>query len=764
MLIFAFNFLFGIMVFSLKSTLIFSNLELSLFFALLVAVLLTFKRYNLISMSLIFFAAGFAWMGTFSTTTLQTNIAEKNFNTPISVVGKIQDLPKQSAKKTQFSFQVSEPFQGKIKLSWYGKPPHTLQSNDTWRILIKIKHNNSYQNIGGFDYEQWLFYQQFDATGYVKKSNNNQLLTASNTLTINSIRQNIRLTLSSHLTDFSFLGVINALIIGDRSLISQSHWDLFKATNTTHLSVISGLHIGLISGFIFLLFSFLWRLCAHCSTKIPARVVGAYFGLLSAFIYALIAGFSIPTQRAFVMASVIFITLILRRHHNVWQLYGIALLLVLASNPLSVFSVGFWLSFYVVAIIIYAAMQHKKSHWFVRLLYIQLIISLATLPLIAWFFDSGSILSPIANLVAIPVFSFVTTPLSLLGAVLLYLQLPYLSNISFSIANESLEYLSILLRFLQDFNFNQWHYTPRSSTNLIILIVAALIAILPGALKLRKISLMLLLIVWIQPNTKIKQAEVLITTLDVGQGLAQVVRTKNHTLLFDTGAKYPSGFNMGDAVINPYLRTQQIKSLDLIIISHGDNDHIGGLSSVLKKFKSQKILSSIPEKISAKSNLCRSLASWQWDGVKFQMLNVSHSFIGNNASCVLKISTQQYSILLTGDIEKEAEAHLIKIWPDALKSDILISPHHGSKTSSSDAFLAAVNPQWVIISSGYKNRFNHPAKPVTDRYKKHNIKILNTNCSGQINIKLADQIEINQYRQSQKRYFWRTCPPNDRTQ
>ncbi len=343
---------------------------------------------------------------------------------------------------------------------------------------------------------------------------------------------------------------------------------------------------------------------------------------------------------------------------------------------------------------------------------------------------------------------------------LLYLQLPYLSNVSFSIANGSLEYLSILLEFLQNFDFNQWHYSPYSSIDLIALIIVAFIFILPSALKFRKVSLILLLVIWIQPGAKITQGEALITTLDVGQGLAHVVRTQNHTLLFDTGAKYPSGFNMGDAVITPYLRTQQINFLDMIIISHGDNDHIGGLSSILKDFKTEKVLSSIPEKISTDSDLCQSLPSWQWDGVNFQMLNLTHEFTGNNASCVLRVSTKQYSILLTGDIEKEAEKNLIKIWPEKLKSDILISPHHGSKTSSSDAFLTATSPQWVIISSGYKNRFNHPAKQVTDRYKKHNIKILNTNCAGQIDIKLADKIEINQYRKLQKRYFWRACSPN----
>ena len=761
MLFFALNFLFGIMVFSVKNTLVFSSIELSLLFVLLLAILAIFKRHKSVAIGLVFFITGFTWMGLFSNQVLDANIDEKFFNTPITVIGTVAELPQIKSQKTQFTFNVSQPYQGKIKLAWYDQLSPPLHNGDEWQLTIKIKHNNSYQNEGGFDYEQWLFYQRFDATGYVRNSDLNQLLIGSNTLSIDSTRQNIRQHLASNLADFEFMGVINALIIGDRSLVATDHWELFKATNTTHLSVISGLHIGLISGLIFLLTSFLWRQCPWCSLKLPASIVGAYFGLISALIYVLIAGFSIPTQRAFIMTSVVFLAIIFRRSHNVWQLYGGALILVLASNPLSVFSVGFWLSFYVVAVIIYGASQYQDKHWLFRLLYIQFLISIATLPLIAWFFSQGSLLSPIANLVAIPVFSFVTTPFSLFGALLSYLQLEALAQIIFSIANQSLIHLLTFLQYLQTFEFNLWHYAPPSTTSLTLLITAILVVLLPRALKFRKIALILLIIVWIQPIEKLGKNEVLITTLDVGQGLSHVVQTQNHTLIFDTGARYASGFNIGDAVIIPYLNAKQISEIDLIIISHGDNDHIGGLKSLLDNIPTQQILSSVPNKISHQNvGQCSSKQHWEWDGVVFQMLNNSHTFTGNNASCVLKISNQNHSVLLTGDIEKKAERHLVNTWGEQLKSDILISPHHGSKTSSSELFLSTVLPDWVVISSGYKNRFNHPAKAVTTRYQQHGIKAINTNCSGRIEIKLDDQINIDHYRQTHKRYYWRKCEAN----
>ena len=617
------------------------------------------------------------------------------------------------SKKTKFNFQAQYPFQAKLKLSWYGKHRPELIPGDKWELLLKLKNNNGYQNLGGFDYEKWLFYKQFNATGYVKQSPNNRKVASNQGFSFDRLRYQLRQSLHALLTTYELGGVINALIIGDRSLIQPEHWQLFTDTNTTHLSVISGLHIGLVSGFVFLFVQFLWRRSTWFCLRLPAQIAAAYAGLIIALGYALIAGFSIPTQRAFIMAGVVFLSIIFRRHHNIWQLYGIALILVLIHNPLGVFSVGFWLSFYVVAIIIYGSKQHQNRSWLFRIIYIQLLISLATLPLIAWFFSAGSTLSPIANLIAIPIFSFVATPLSLLGALLFVSGFDALSQIALLIADQSLLYLSYFLSYLQALNFNQWHFAQSSLIGLIILLAIFLLAILPKGLKLRWLFVPMFLSVLISPKqTPLNQHEVLITTLDVGQGLAVVVQTKNHALLFDTGAAYASGFNLAQSVIIPYLHAQHIYQLDKIIISHGDNDHIGGLNHLLNHFKFGEIISSVPEKIKSSSKTCQSGQTWQWDGITFTMLNPDKpsAFIGNNASCVLKISNQSFSMLLTADIEKQAEKHLVKNNQAQLDVDIMLASHHGSKTSSTQAFLEATSPETIIISSGYKNRFNHPHK------------------------------------------------------
>ncbi len=759
MLIYALNFLFGIVVFSLKNTLDISIFEWGLFLAIILLFFAFFRRYKSLLLNIAIFLLGFAWMGWFSHQIISAQVSDNYLNKPILIQGKISQLPEQTPKKTKFIFESEKPFKARLKLSWYGDHSKKLNTGDTWQLLVKLKHNNGYQNLGGFDYEKWLFYKQISATGYVRSSESNQYLTPNSKPLIDRLRQDTRQHLQYFLKDLSFGGVINALIIGDRSLITDLHWKLFQSTNTTHLSVISGLHIGLISGLIYLLSAFIWRRCSFCALRIPAQVMGGYFGIAAALIYALIAGFSIPTGRAFIMASVVFISIILRRHHNVWQLYGVALFLTLIYNPVSIFSVGFWLSFYVVAVIIYGVGTHKDKSWLYRLIYIQLLITLATIPLIAWFFSSGSILSPIANLIAIPIFSFITTPVSLIGALLALIGADTLAHFSFEISNQSLVILSYLLEFLQNFSFNQWYYAQSTSVDLILLITAVVITILPKELKLRKISLPILLLILFSPSPKLEQNSALITVLDVGQGLSIVVQTKGHTLLFDTGAAYPSGFNMGESVINPYLRNKKINFLDKIIISHGDNDHIGGLKSVLSKFKTQEILTSVPHKISQPSTNCESSQSWQWDGILFEILNPDQgsNFKSNNASCVLKVSNQNYSVLLTGDIERKAEKYLIKNHASRLLSNVMLAPHHGSKTSSTSAFIRAVSPQTVVISSGFKNRFHHPATITTERYKNNHINIINTSCAGQIDIKLDDKITIDQYRKKHQRFYMRQC-------
>jgi len=759
MLFNALFFLVGLVVFSTKNSLELSAAEIAAILTLFIVFLVTFRPKPKISVKIFFALAGFSWMSVFSHILLNQNVDEQFLNQSIESRGFIVSLPTSSPEKSIFLYEVIVPFKAKVRLSWYGKDRPKLTVGDEWALTIKLKHNNGLRNQGNFDYERWLFANQISATGYVRKSESNKSLSSSNAAFIHQLRQSLRKILSPYLQNLPFAGVINALVLGDRSLIEDDHWQLFQSTNTTHLSVISGLHIGLISTLLFFIASFLWRLSRRLVVVIPAQVVGAAFGIIGALSYALIAGFSIPTQRAFIMASVAFLSIIFRTQYSVWTLYGLAMLLVLLFNPLSVYDVGFWLSFYAVGVILYGVSLFHNMSALLKLIYLQLVICVAMLPITLWFFQSSSSLSGLANLIAIPIFSFIVTPISLFGALFAIAEINALAQLCFDIADKTLLLLALFLQQISELSFNRLHFMPASALDLIILVIGACLLILPRGLKLRRAALLLIAIPILTSNTNIPPKTALIDVLDVGQGLAVVVRTKNHTLVYDTGSRSPSGFNMGDAALIPFLIANQVNSIDTIIISHGDNDHIGGLQAILNNFTIGNILSSVPSAVPGTAEHCHSGQFWAWDGVQFEILSPEDgdAFEGNNASCVLKISTADASVLLTGDIEKKAEKALLQTSDINLDADVMLIPHHGSKTSSTKAFIEAVSPDIAISSAGYKNPYKHPATVIVERYRDNGAMVLDTICSGQLSFVLDGEITIHEYRKYARSFYHRQC-------
>jgi len=762
MLFNALFFLAGLVIFSTKNTLELSSIEITLILALFIAFLTTVRRKYGTSIKFLFALAGFAWMGAFSYILMNQDIDEKFLNQPIEVQGFIVSLPASNAQKSIFLYEVVKPFAAKVRLSWYGVDRPNLIAGDEWALTIKLKHNNGLRNQGGFDYEKWLFANKISATGYVRESESNITLSSSNSAIIHQLRQSIRTTLSPYLHELDFAGVINALALGDRSLIKNKHWLLFQQTNTTHLSVISGLHIGLISTLFFFIASFLWRLSRRLVIIIPAQAVGAFFGIIGALSYAFIAGFSVPTQRAFIMASVAFLSIILRTQYSVWALYGFAMLVVLILNPLSVYDVGFWLSFYAVGVILYGVSLFNSKPALLKLIYLQLLICIAMLPITLWFFQSSSSLSGLANLVAIPTFSLVVTPISLLGALFSIVEITTLAQLCFDIADKTLSLLAIFLQQISSLSFNRLHFMPASALDLFLLVLGACLLTLPRGLKLRRAALLLIAIPILTSHTNTPAKTALIDVLDVGQGLSVIVRTENHTLVYDTGSQSPSGFNMGDAALIPFLIANQVNNINTIIISHGDNDHIGGLQAIMSNFTIGRILSSVPNKIPGTAEHCHSGQSWAWDGVQFEILSPSSdtTFKGNNASCVLKISTANVSLLLTGDIEKKAEKALLQNNAINLDAEVMLMPHHGSKTSSTEAFIRAISPAIAISSAGYKNPYKHPAMVIVERYRDNDVVVFDTSCSGQLSFALSDKIAMNEYRKVQRSFYHRQCDGN----
>lgn len=742
------------------------------FMLIVISRILAISNSKNINIGLLSIILGIAWGHYNAHTIIDHQVSPKHLNKSLDLIGTIVEISAQSEQKTRFILASKHPIRAKLKLSWH-YPSQTLNVGQIWQLRVKLKQNNGLQNEVGFDYESYLFLNRISATGYVKNGKKeqltqaNQLIAQGNNFILNQLRQFANNKLLPHLTGFKNGGILFALITGQRVHINNSQWQRFINTNTSHLTVVSGLHIGLISGLLFLLSLRLYRICASCCLRLPAPIFAAGVGIIVALCYALFAGFSISTQRAFIMASCVFLSIIFRQHFSYWQLYGLALFLVLLFEPLSVISAGFWLSFYAVGLIIYGAKHYQNHHKIWRILFIQLLITLAMLPLLLWFFNAGNPLAFLANIIAVPVVSFITLPFSLFGAILVFVGLDSLAFVLFYLADLSLIFVHGCLDIIWQYSQYFWlSYNLTSVWQLGFLLFGFMLLFLPKGLGLRYLGLIVLAVILLNPNTKtktLKTGEYQLVLFDAGQGLASLIKTKNHTLLFDAGfgnPTNPDSFNIGQAVIKPYLDKHHIKQIDTAIISHGDSDHSGGFGYLTQQLTINNILSSSPQKV-PNSQPCYAGQSWGYDGVSFTLINPPKNPYkkGNNNSCVLRIDNGKHRLLLTGDIEKQAEKTLSHD-PNTrknIKADILLVPHHGSKTSSTHVFLNAVNPSIALNSSGYQNRFRHPHPTVKSRYLTNNIRWLDTQCAGQITLLISDKITVKQHRPNSKKYWIRQC-------
>jgi len=713
------------------------------------------------------FIGGFLWVVIHAQINFNNAFDVSLAKKPVLVEGVVSSLPEKNKRNVRFNLQVQKlSLNGEVKahpkqirLSWYGAYEN-IQPGETWRLLVSLKPPSGMLNPGAFDYERWLLEQGIQATGYVKKSEKNQRLLATAGISANRLRYALKSRLESTLPEGELRGVILALLIGDRSQIEESQWQVLTATGTNHLVAISGLHIGLVAGAAFFIFRFLFRRSRKFLLYLPAHKAAAFAALCAAFFYAMLAGFAIPTQRALIMTAVVMLGMLINRRFAYTKILSAALLLVILLDPFSVLSTGFWLSFLAVGAILYT-MQSRISpkglwwHWG----RVQWVVFLALIPVLLFAFQTFSVISPIANFIAVPWVSFLVVPFVLLAGVLSFM--PMVSDGLFWLAHESLLILWKLLTFFAELPLAQWQqFTPVSWT-LLPAMLGILLILAPRGFPGRYLAIIFLLPLFLIKPPAPKEGEAWFTLLDVGQGLSAVVRTKNHTLVFDTGPRFSETFDTGEAVVAPFLRQAAVQEIDTLIISHGDNDHIGGMHSLLQQFEVNQLLTSVKHKINHKqTEQCLSGQSWHWDGIDFRLLHpseVSDRQSENNASCVLQVSNKQSAILLTGDIEKAAEKFLIKQWQTDLQSQILVAPHHGSNTSSTQAFIEMVKPQLVLFPAGYLNRFGFPKTKVLERYYPTGAKLMSTGDAGAISIRLQ-QTGFSQpqaYRMTERRFWHR---------
>jgi len=701
---------------------------------------------------------GYLWALLFAQVILQQQLPDAFIGQNIVLEGVIEGLPEIKNKSVRFDFKVlrylsvgknadsisqslASTLPTHIRLSWYYYKGR-VRTGEHWRLNVRIKSPHGMQNKGGFDYEKWLYQQGIRATGYVRKSKDNKALGVIDN-GIDRLREHV-LSVLSKLPNDTYSGLLQALTIGHKSSISQQQWLVLRDTGTSHLMAISGLHIGLVAGLVFLLTQRLVpaRICHWFS----ATQIAALVSLLIAGFYSFMAGFGIPTQRAFIMLFVVVLAVLSKRPGFSLENLSLALIAVLLMNPNAVLSLGFWLSFsavIMISLITSARINCPQSTFMAWLqgVKIQWLIALGMMPLSMVLFQQSSIISPVANMLVIPMIGFIIVPLLLLASIISFVSIEA-SVWVFTQVSELMSWLWVLLTWLAKFPFASWQHVSAPMLQSGLAILGVIVLLLPRGFPMRYSGLIFCLPLLLYQTPKPKPGEFWVDVIDVGQGLSVLVRTTDKSLLYDTGAKFSERFDIGRRVVVPYLKTMGLQQLNQLIISHGDNDHAGGANSILEMIAVQNLLVE-PQMVGRKKRFnglakaCKKGLKWQWNGVYFSIIHPGKAYKkSNNRSCVIKVWNKGYSLLLSGDIEARAENQLLQYNAHTLQSDILLVPHHGSNTSSSRAWLKKVAPQLAIVSAGYKNRFKHPTKKVLARYKGLGIQVLNTANHGMIQLKI----------------------------
>lgn len=675
------------------------------------------------------------------------------------VTGRIEDIPVKRSWGWRFDFQVeSRPLEGtvpaQIRLSWYDGP--MLKAGERWQLKVRLKRPHGFANPGGYDYERWLFAQRIGAVGYVRQPGPNRRLAESSGLA--GWRQRIADFIDWEFAESPYRGILKALAVGVQEGIGEDQWEILRRTGTAHLVAISGLHIGLVAGLSFWLGrkSWLWL----GDWRLGADQAGALLALPCAVGYAALAGFSVPTQRALIMLCVGLLALFWRRQRCPGQVFGAALLGVCLLDPLAPITIGFWLSFGAVAWILYAALGRLRTlRW--AWLRVQGYLLAGLMPWLIFFFQQVSWSAPLANLAAVPLVTFGVVPWVLLSCGL-SLVAPALASMLLAVPTWMLDWLWSVLAWLASFHDGAWPLPPPPVWSLPLAMLGMGWLLAPRGLPGRWLGAVLLLPMLWTSLLRPQIGEAWLTVLDVGQGLAVVVETKEHVLVYDTGPVFSERFDAGGEIIAPFLKQSGRRQLDLILVSHGDSDHSGGLAGLMQRFPAPVLTSAEAKFSSFGAAPCRSGQGWEWDGVKFAILwpeqTESLSAAGDNdRSCVLKIETDTGAVLLPGDLEQAGETALVARYGESLKASVLIAPHHGSATSSSWPFLRAVQPEYILISSGYRNRFGFPRSKIVDRYRLLQAQVFNTAHDGAIEVRIGTQTSVSGWRHH-RRYVWSWRP------
>lgn len=726
------------------------------------------------------FLLGIAWSGGFAQLRLADALAEADEGRDIRVVGVVSGMPQSFENGLRFDFNVEQAdarVPRHISLAWYrgwrrevdeieevefhAAPP--LHAGERWQLTVRLKRPHGNLNPDGFDYEGWLLEAGVRATGYVRTVPDNLRRDAFSMTPGNFVerwREEIRERIQNAMPQQPYAGILVALAVGDQRAIDAEQWQLFSRTGITHLMSISGLHITMFASLAYALVNWLWRRSPRLMLRIPAQRAAVVGGFGAALVYCLVAGYAVPAQRTLYMLGVAAIALWAQRSVSASRVLALALLLVLLLDPWAVLAAGFWLSFGAVGVLFYIASGRLgTSHWLMEWGRAQWAITLGSIPALLLLFQQFSLVSPLANAVAIPVVSFIITPLALAAAAI-----PPLGFL-LEPAHLVTAWLMAFIRWLAELPWAVWQQHAPPTWAWLAALVGCAWLLLPRGFPARWLGLLALLPMLLVPPPRPASGEATLVVLDVGQGLAIHIQTASHDLLYDTGPIYSGEANSGNRIIVPYLRARGARRLDGLIVTHQDTDHAGGAEAVLDAIPVDWLMSSLAYEhpfsalpIAALS--CSDGQAWEWDGVRFEVL---HPLVAqyaaptrktNDMSCVVKVSNAHGAVLLPADIEASSEQALLIRHRDRLRADVLIAPHQGSRTSSTPEFISAVGASQVIFPVGYRNHFGHPRPDVVARYRQSGATLYRTDREGALTAYLAaPKLRIVAARDAQRRYW-----------